>query len=144
MQRYLRRLAHRTDIAPDAAGSGLTPLHAAIGNDDLSIARRLIAAGANVNARDGGGNTPLWCASTRAEVELLVAHGAIVNSRSNLGRTPLHWAALHDRAEAAAALIAHGADIDVKNDDGLTPLQEAVRLGGGAAAEVLRRHGAKE
>jgi ankyrin repeat protein len=43
--------------------AGATPLHVAVANDRLLVAKRLIALGAEVNATDGIGRTPLAIAA---------------------------------------------------------------------------------
>jgi ankyrin repeat protein len=56
------------------------------------LARLLIQAGADVNAVDQVGRTPLHAAAERGQRELaaeLLAKGARVNPRDEYGRTPL-------------------------------------------------------
>lgn len=57
-----------------------------------------IQAGAQVNARDPVGSTPLHFAAalsaSPAIIETLARRGAEVNAREQRGSTPLHWAAL--------------------------------------------------
>jgi len=58
---------------------GITPLHVAVVKSHHQIAIRLIAAGANVNAKDNDNETPLHVAtmiSNKSMVELLKKHGA--------------------------------------------------------------------
>jgi len=60
------------------------------------VAEVLLAKGADVDAKDGSGQTPLHVASsleTKRVPELLIAKGANVNARDNRGNTPLHLAA---------------------------------------------------
>ena len=77
----------------DAADSGNT-----------EAVKQQLAAGADVNAKDESGWTPLhWAAGTvtvtvsgsagKEIAELLIANGADVNATSNVGITPLHEAA---------------------------------------------------
>jgi len=59
--------------------TGGMPLHWAAVNGKLEVVRMLIEAGANVNARDNGGETPLANACRRQDqetIELLLEHGA--------------------------------------------------------------------
>ena len=77
----------------------------------------LLAAGADVNARNGGGATPLHVASGRwgrpAIVEFLVEAGADLHARDERGRTPLQVAV----GEAAIArLLELGADSTLVDD----------------------------
>ena len=58
---------------------------------------RCLRAGANVNARDAGGLTPLHFAAAKnktAVVDVLLKGGANVNARDKTGWTPLHRAAM--------------------------------------------------
>ena len=77
-----------TPIAPD--------LVTAIRNEDAQAVRNLIDNGADVNARDGEGNTPLILASFYASPEcvaLLLEKGADVNAANKAGVTALIRAA---------------------------------------------------
>jgi ankyrin repeat protein len=79
-----------------------------------SIDRELIAA-ANEN------NLP--------EVERLLSVGADVNAKDHYGDTPLHMACYRGHVQVFQALREHGADIELKNNYGRTPLHCACRLG---------------
>ena len=58
--------------------------------------RVLIMLGADVNARNTNGATPLMLAAARnkdpAVIEALIDMGANINTKDNNGRTPLMWA----------------------------------------------------
>ena len=50
------------------------------------------AKGADVNAKDRYGYTPLYLAWKSDLAELLIANGADLNTKDNQGRTPMpHW-----------------------------------------------------
>ena len=72
----------------------------------------LLGAGANVNAKDTGGWTPLICACTNGHtpiVKLLLAGGANVDAKDRAGRTPLRVASDVGHKETARALMEAGA-----------------------------------
>jgi ankyrin repeat protein len=85
-----------------------TALHAALaGRGDARIISRLLAAGAGVNIRAGGGYTPLHIAAFGGKVALaaiLLAHGADATARSDDGRTALEIAEAHGHAQLARRL----------------------------------------
>ncbi|MEU8245119.1 ankyrin repeat domain-containing protein [Nonomuraea sp. NPDC048916] len=72
----------------------------------------------------------------------LLAAGADVNARENGGWTALLWAAANGHADAAKVLIEAGAGIDDTNDDGDTPLTLAARRGALGVVRLLLEHGA--
>jgi ankyrin repeat protein len=105
---------------PDIAGrDGRTLLHLSCTHPDW---QRLFDAGADIEARDIGGRTPLMAhAQDRGAALMLLAAGANPNPRDERGRTPLMET--HD-ADVARALLAAGADPNVRDDGGSTALME--------------------
>lgn len=105
---------------------GQTPLHFLI--DDSETVKYLLQAGADVNAKDGYGSTPLheFCQNPPAEGEevrkifaLLVSAGANIKAHGGEdGDTPLHLAGSD---QIAQLLIEAGAGINAQNSEGKLP-----------------------
>ena len=151
------------------AYAGDTALHIAAAGYRLEIAERLIAAGADVRARNRRGAEPLHYAvdgapgspgwdpvAQSATVACLLAAGADPNALDRSGVAPLHRAVRTRSAAAVRALLAGGADVHLPNRSGSTPLRLATlttgRGGSGSTesraqqAEIVRmleRHGAR-
>jgi ankyrin repeat protein len=88
----------------------------------------LLDMGANPNAPDAAGATPLmWAVPDLAKVKLLIAYGADVNARStNLRRTPLLVAASYPGSvEVLRLLASKGADLHAKDKAGASALSLA-------------------
>lgn len=68
----------------------------------------------------------------------LLGQGADVNAVNAYGSTPLHLAASGGSAELIAALVAAGADVNAKDRKDRTPLERAEEQGGEAAAQAIR------
>ena len=86
--------------------------------------RACLRAGADPDARDKNGFTPLHAAawkSDAAAIAVLIETGADPNARNLFGWTPLYSAAGNGNAAAIAALLDAGADPGARNEDGKTP-----------------------
>jgi hypothetical protein len=121
-------------------------LHKAAHDGDLSLVKKLVAKGSDVNARDDLGSTPLHYAANQYHMEVmkfLLEKGADVNAQQNGGTTPLGHAVFANGPEFAQLLLEKGADPSIQHSNGLTPLDDAEMLGRTATAELLRKHGAK-
>jgi ankyrin repeat protein len=128
-------------------GDGTSALHWAAFNDDLDLARMVLAAGADVKAATRiGGITPLFMAARNGSapmIELLVKAGADVNSATATGATPLMMAASSGNGEAVKALLDHGANSNAKDTaHGQTALMFAASLNRADAIRVLMARGA--
>jgi uncharacterized protein len=92
---------------------GWTPLMWAVDGGHLELMRDLVTRGADLNARNGSGDTALlvalWHRRT-AEAELLMAGGADVKIANDDGRTALDVAAMHGDLDMCKRLLAWGAD----------------------------------
>ncbi|KAK9832203.1 hypothetical protein WJX74_002667 [Apatococcus lobatus] len=131
MSRISQRMA-AMDIGP---GHGLRPsqpeptnLHEAAKQGNVEKCQELLAGGADANAKDGRGITPLGVAVgfNRVDViaELLKA-GADVAVTDSQGNIPLHYAAGYGRKQVAGMLLKAGSDPDCQNKDGQKPIDAA-------------------
>jgi ankyrin repeat protein len=113
-QRVETLLESAANAELDAPGrDGMTPLLWAAQANDLTIARRLLRAGADANLGNRYGITPLWLAAINGSpelVELLLEHGADARAALPHGETPLLAAARAGDAESIRLLLAAGAD----------------------------------
>lgn len=121
---------------------GQTALHRAAFYARLDLIAALLADGADPNARDGVGRSPLYEVRRVEAIGPLVAGGADLEARDIHGWTPLHAAASFDRADLARALIELGADLRARDRRGFTPLHAAANDGAAAAAGLLLDRGA--
>ena len=103
-----QHLAAGTDVNLISDGIEKTALHSAVQVGHKEITELLIDNGANVNAKNRIGETPLHQAVSREVVELLIANKAKVNTLSRLGATPLDTAILRKQPEITDLLRKHG------------------------------------
>jgi hypothetical protein len=75
-------------------------------------------------------------------MQLLMDHGANPNARDNLGFTPLHDSSQWGSVEGTSLLLKYDAIIDAEDKGGRTPLQLSLENGRQDIATCLREHGA--
>ncbi len=132
-------------------------LHLASSNGDIEGVKVLLAAGADINAKDKDGMRALHLASDNlqvavvkeyvAVVKVLLAAGADINAKDEYGRTALMIAAnrrASDNEEnlVVSELLAAEADINARDNGGMTALMIAAGTGAVGVVKKLLAAGA--
>ena len=131
-------------------GSG-SELHKAARGTDREALAALLQAGADPNAADNKGRTPLHSAVTAAKrpgnttayghVKELLKYGADPSLKDNRGVTPLTTAVMSGSEAIVAALIAGGGDPNQTTPGGVSLLALAEMFGNDGAAAGIRAAG---
>ena len=121
--------------APADTVANVTPLHVAgraaaalPGHDARGVVQTLCDFGADLDARDSRGNTPLHAAAgagAAAAVAALLDAGADAAARNTNQDTPLHSAVWHRRDACASLLVRYGAPLGARNRRGRSPRAHA-------------------
>jgi ankyrin repeat protein len=118
----------------------------------VRLCEMLISRGADVNAANETGGTPLHQIGRPMRsldgfpvfdselIPILVKSGADINARAFNGATPLHCAAGCKNIKALRQLLAHGADPRLKDSSGQTAEEFALSEGCPEAHSFLRQH----
>ena len=104
-------------------GSSMS-IHKAAGDGNIEAVKQYLDGGADVNAKYGGGWTPLHFAAEKGHkeiAELLIAKGADVNTKMKDGDTPLD-------------------SVEYVHESDHSPVERATKK---ETANLLRKHGGK-
>lgn len=144
-EKILNLLIARYPDMIKTGSSGAKELYTAAYFGNVNLAKILLDAGLDPNAKDGRGRGPLFDAVKRPStdmVALLIERGADVNAKDNAGKTPLLEVAQSGLPEMAALLIDKGSDVKQTDVQGWTPLHHARYFQNEAVATVLIEKGA--
>lgn len=99
---------HADPNQPSQNGYMVYPLHTAISGNNISVAKMLLEANAEVNVLQSSRQSPLHLAAQSGNIDLIIL------------------------------LLEYGADVVIKNDQGQTPSDLAAERGHAEIAEILR------
>ena len=131
-----------------------TPLQQAAWQGDIPAIRALVEAGANIDAQDDMGGSPLYwaargghpvgphqCRGEAADRPAVIAALLDLGANPNLpdtrpkgfgrssGWTPLFVALHHEQFQSAAVMLERGADPNIRSDQGLSVMEVAAAEG---------------
>ncbi len=135
--RHLKRYYMIHEVLIDAAKQG-----------NIRRAQNALAAGAQIDARDNHGRTPMHHAAREGHIHFikwLINQGAQVNDRDNIGQEPIHEAAYGGygvHLEIVQLLVEHGAQIRACDDWKREPIHFAAAKGFLDIIQWLFEHGA--
>ena len=124
---------------------GLFPLWYATRNGDAKMISMLLAAGADLEAKNKEGETVLLYACAKREehvILILLESGADFKITDNQKSTPLMIVASRGFEKAVRLLISKKADLNAKDDKGRTAIIRAQYTGNYNIVDMLRRAGA--
>jgi ankyrin repeat protein len=144
---FIKLLKEDPSAAKLKGPGGATPLMYAVLYGDTDSVRRLLAAGADANARNEAGATALhWAIDDLEKTRLLLKAGANANARSDDGRTPLLGATMRaGSADVVKLLLDNGAEPAVVAHSyrgPTTPVRQAADLGQHEVVRMLLDRGA--
>lgn len=147
MAAALALVAGDADVSLPIGTFNRSVLHLAALEGHLDLLRALIEGGADVNAADECGWTPLHAAARGNQVEsidALVEAGASIEALENQGGPPPYDVAIWRKLETLLALLKHGADVNPRDSHRRTPLYccacnaRVQRITAGVVACLLR------
>jgi ankyrin repeat protein len=114
---------------------------------DCDQLHKYLNMGADVNARDESGLTPLIWASVKGNAyaaQILLERGANANARNSLGDTALMWASIMGHEPVVELILENNADVNFKSKkNGVTALMAAAAKGHDDVVRILINHGAE-
>jgi len=120
---------------------GFTALHGAAGEEDTQVVDLLLTNGADINAKNNDGVSPIHVAVYPRMAAYLITKGADINLPSSNGDTPLHtFAAEAEGLDVMEVLLKAGANPNIKNKQGELPIDIATSREEGDKVSLLKKY----
>ncbi len=129
----LEAIDKKIDLNATDSVSRETGLHIVTAQRRADWIAHLIGLGANIDARDAKGQTPLQVAvnvNFTQGAGYLIQHGARLDESNNVGETPLITAVHNRNLELIKLLLVAGANVDRADNSGRTARDYALLDGG--------------
>lgn len=139
-------IASKTKDLPDRLLQKRLPPGCLPKSGAIKCLKRLLDAGADINAVDNSGKGALHCAAavgSKNVIQFLLSKNAQVNLPDKNKETPIFHAIRHGKEKATEALLDHGADANATNAQGLSIYSLAVALNCSKSIGLLRQKGAQ-
>ena len=133
-QEYREKPAYSAGMEPRFSDERVRALVVAARDGDIQRIDRLVAEGADPNARGPGGVTPLYLTVNMGRGDVrgfvrLLEHGADPNVLvDDDGTTVMHWSVGGMKPDRLLAALRHSGDVNVRDAWGDTPLSSTDRL----------------
>ncbi|TWR31636.1 ankyrin repeat domain-containing protein [Mucilaginibacter pallidiroseus] len=126
--------------------AGAQNLFTAIQENDALAVKYLLNKGANINAQDADGRTPLIIAASNGQERiarlLLCCSNPDVDVKDNNGNTALMLACQNNRVNEMYLVATHFPDVNLRNKNGRTALMIATEANNIEAVKYLMAHNA--
>lgn len=124
-----------------------SPLHIAVNAERLDIVDLLLEHGANINAKNREGYTPIYKIPWKRKegfelIRSLRQRGADLHAKTDTNISLVHCAALGENLPILEYLLENGLELNQQNDHGETPLHWTVHYHCFKSAQFLLNHGA--
>ncbi|XP_006818662.1 uncharacterized protein LOC100378173 [Saccoglossus kowalevskii] len=141
-------LAQGATTSSNTKKTGETSLHLAARYSRSDAAKTLLMSGADANAKDLTGRTPLHAAvaaDAMGVFQILLRHNSTnIDSKTYDGTTAMILAARLAVENMVEGLVNAGADLNAADNGGKTALHWAAAVNNGEATSVLLKHGASK
>ena len=148
-KRVEKKIARKENLDELVGKTGLTELHKAVLDSDISLIQLLLGAGASANVKEAkSGWTPLMIATLQDNcevMELLINHNANVNEvEESHNHTALHIAAecKGSSTDRVGILLNNGGDLHVLDKEGYCPAFRALTTDNLEILKIMIGHGA--